>query len=187
MDEIMEFRSAKEWDRWLIGNHVKSNGVWIRMFKKDSDVPTVSNSEALDLALCYGWITGQSRPYDEKSWLNRYVPRRPKSIWSKINKERAERLIKEGRMKPAGLAQVEAASLDGRWQRAYTPPSQAVLPADFVKELWKNRKATAFARTLNRANVYSVVFRLENAKTPEKRQEKIRQIVEMFSNGKKLH
>jgi uncharacterized protein YdeI (YjbR/CyaY-like superfamily) len=146
MDQITEFRSANEWERWLIGNHVKSKGVWIRMFKKDSDVPTVSNSEALDLALCYGWITGQSRPYDEKSWLNRYVPRRPKSIWSKINKERAKRLIKEGRMKPAGLAQIEAARRDGRWQRAYTPPQSSSASWRLRQRVAEKQEGNGFRR-----------------------------------------
>jgi uncharacterized protein YdeI (YjbR/CyaY-like superfamily) len=107
MDEIIEFESASQWDDWLAKNHPKSSGIWIRLFKKASGVSSVSISDAVDVALCYGWITGRSRPYDEKSWLDRFVPRRPRSIWSKINTKRAEMLIKQGRMKPAGLKQVE--------------------------------------------------------------------------------
>jgi len=101
MDEVVEFKSASQWDKWLTENHSKSKGIWIRFFKKASDVSSVSTSDALDVALCYGWITGQAKPYDEKSWLGRFVPRRPKSIWSKINTKRAEKLVRQGRMKPA--------------------------------------------------------------------------------------
>ena len=165
--------------------HVK--GVWIRFFKKASDVSSINTSEALDVALCYGWITGQAKPYDESSWLGRFVPRRPKSIWSKINTKRAETLIKQGKMKPAGLKQVEDAKTDGRWDRAYNPPSTAKLPEDFIKALQKNKETETFFRTLNRANIYSVVFRLENAKNEERRRMKIRQMIKMFEKGEKFH
>jgi len=137
--------------------------------------------------LCYGWITGQARPCDERSWLGRFVPRGPKSIWSKINTKRAETLIRQGRMKPAGLRQVEEARRDGRWDRAYSPPSTAKLPEDFIKALQKNKKAKAFFRTLNRANIYSVVFRLENAKNEEQRTTKIKRMIKMFEKGEKFH
>ena len=187
MDEVAEFKSASQWDKWLTKNHSKSKGTWIRFFKKSSDVSSVSTSEALDVALCYRSITGQGKPYDEKSWLGRFVPRRPKSIWSKINTKRAEKLIRQGRMKPAGLKQVKEAKKDGRWDRAYSPPSTAKLPEDFIKALEKNKEAEAFFKTLNRANIYSVVFRLENAKTEELRREKIRLIIKMFEKGEKFH
>jgi len=131
MDEIVEFQSASQWDRWLAQNYSKSKGIWIRFFKKDSDVSSINTSDAPDAALCYGWITGQAKPYDEKSWLGRFVPRRPKSIWSKINTKSAEKLIRQGRMKPAGLKQIEEARRDGRWDRAYSPPSTARLPQGF--------------------------------------------------------
>ncbi len=147
----------------------------------------MNTSQALDVALCYGWITGKAKPYDEKSWLNKFVPRRPRSIWSKINTQHAERLIREGRMKSAGLEEIERAKRDGRWDRAYAPPSLAKLPDDFVKELRKNRKAETFFRTLNKANVYAVVFRLENATSNEKRKAKIKQIIKMFERGEKFH
>ncbi len=186
-DGIAEFRSMSQWHRWLAKNYSKSSGIWIRFFKKASDVSSVSTSDALDVALCYGWITGQARPYDEKSWLGIFVPRRPKSIWSKINTERAEQLLRQGRMKPAGLKQIEEAKSDGRWGRAYNPPSTAKLPEDFIKALEKNGKAKAFFKTLNRANIYSVVFRLENARNKERRREKIKQMVKMFENGEKFH
>jgi uncharacterized protein YdeI (YjbR/CyaY-like superfamily) len=187
MDEIAEFRSMSQWDKWLAKNYSKSTGIWVRFFKKASDISSISTSDALDVALCYGWITGQAKPYDEKSWLGRFVPRRPKSIWSKINTKRAERLIREGRMKPAGLRQIEKAKKDGRWDRAYSPPSTAKLPDDFIKALQKNKEAEAFFKTLDRANIYSVVFRLENAKTEELRREKIRLIIKMFEKGEKFY
>lgn len=185
--EVVEFGSAKEWEKWLARNHTKSAGVWMRMYRKSSGVRSVSTSEAVDVALCYGWITGQSKPYDEKSWLDRFVPRRPKSIWSLINTERVERLTREGRMKPAGFREVEKAKKDGRWQRAYSPPSRAKLPEDLLRELKKNPKAEAFFATLGRTSVYSIIFRLENTRSPEKREEKIGQLVEMFASGRKFH
>jgi len=187
MDEILEFQSASQWDKWLAGNYSKSKGIWIRFFKKASDVSSINTSDALDVPLCYGWITGQAKPYDERSWLGKFVPRRPKSIWSKINTKRAETLIRQGRMKSAGLKQVEEAKRDGRWNRAYSPPSTAKLPEDFLEALRKNKEAEAFFKTLNRANIYSVVFRLENAKNEESRSMKIRQMIKMFEKGEKFH
>ncbi len=185
--EMLEFRSMAEWEAWLGKNHAASTGVWIRFFKKGSGSKGVTVPEALDVALCYGWITGQARPSDEASWLGRFVPRRPKSIWSKINVGHAERLIREGRMKPAGLKQVEEARKDGRWARAYNPPSKATVPEDFLRELGKNEKAFAFFRTLDKANVYSVVFRLENTKSSEARRKKIAELVRKFEDGEKFH
>jgi len=187
MDEIVEFQSASQWDKWLAKNYSRSKGIWIRFFKKASDVSSINNSDALDVALCYGWITGQAKPYDEKSWLGRFVPRRPKSIWSKINTKRAEQLIRQGRMKSAGLKQVKEAKRDGRWGRAYSPPSTAKLPEDFIKALEKNGKARAFFKTLNRANIYSVIFRLENTKNDEMRTKKLNQIIKIFEKGEKFH
>ena len=156
MDEIVEFQSASQWDKWLAENFSKSKGIWIRFFKKASDVSSINTSDALDVALCYGWITGQAKPYDDRSWLGRFVPRRPESIWSKINTKRAETLIRQGRMNSAGLKQVVEAKRDGRWDRAYSPPSTAKLPEDFLKALRKNKEAEAFFKTLNRANIYSL-------------------------------
>jgi uncharacterized protein YdeI (YjbR/CyaY-like superfamily) len=187
MDEIAEFQSASQWEKWLAKNFSESKGIWLRFFKKASNVSSINTSDALDVALCYGWITGQARPYDERSWLGRFVPRRSKSIWSKINTKRVDMLIKQGRMKPAGLRQVEEAKGDGRWDRAYSPPSTAKLPEDFIKALQKNKKARAFFTRLDRANIYSVVFRLENAKNEESRRMKIRQMIGMFEKGEKFH
>jgi uncharacterized protein YdeI (YjbR/CyaY-like superfamily) len=187
MDEIVEFRSSEDWEEWLERNHSTSKGIWIRLYKKGSGVSSVTVAEALDGALCYGWITGQARPRDDISWLGRFVPRRPRSIWSKINVGHIERLTKDGRMKPAGLRQVEEAKDDGRWARAYSPSKTAKVPDDFTRALKKNKKASAFFKTLNKTNVYSVVFRLENAKSEEARKAKIAQIVEMLEKGEKFH
>jgi len=187
MDEVAEFKSTSQWDKWLTKNHSKSKGIWIRFFKKASDVSSVSTSDALDVALCYGWITGQAKPYDDKSWLGRFVPRRPNSIWSKINTKRAEKLIRQRRMKPAGLKQVREAKRDGRWNRAYSTSSTAKLPNDFTTALKKNKDAKVFFKTLNRANVYAVVFRLENAKSKGSRREKIKQMIKMFEKGEEHH
>jgi uncharacterized protein YdeI (YjbR/CyaY-like superfamily) len=184
---ILEFRDTGQWERWLSRNHTVSKGVWIRIFKNGTRVPTVSNSDALDIALCYGWITGQAKSYDENSWLARFVPRRPRSIWSKINTERAEKLITEGRMKPAGLAQVQEAKRDGRWERAYSPPSRATVPRDFTQELHKNRRAEEFFGTLDKANKYAVIFRIETTKSRTLRKAKIRRMIRMFEKGKKFH
>jgi uncharacterized protein YdeI (YjbR/CyaY-like superfamily) len=186
-EEVVEFESADQWERWLSKNHAKSRGVWMRMYKKSSGVLSIKNADALDAALCYGWITGQSKPLDDRSWLNRYVPRRPKSIWSRINVERVEKLIGEGRVKPSGLRQVEDAKRDGRWERAYSPPSKATVPEDFLVELRKHPKSESFFKTLYRTNVYSVVFRLQTTKSAALRQEKIKRMVEMFETGKKFH
>lgn len=185
--DTLEFKSTKEMETWLAANHSNSDGIWLRIYKKGSGVPSIKVGEALEVALCYGWITGQSRPHDEESWLGRFVPRRPKSIWSKINVGIAERLVAEGRMKPAGLKQVEAAKKDGRWSRAYSSPKDAVFPPDFLDALGKNEKALAFSKTLNRANFYAIVFRIENAKTPKRRIAKITSIVEMLENEETFH
>jgi uncharacterized protein YdeI (YjbR/CyaY-like superfamily) len=187
VDDVAEFRSGAEWDRWLAENHTGSKGVWIRLFRKGSGMPSVTVAEALDSALCYGWITGQARPYDGTSWLARFVPRRPKSIWSKINVGHVERLASEGRMRPAGLKQVEDAKRDGRWDRAYSPPRTARVPADFTRALRKNKKALAFFETLNKTNRYAVLFRLENTRSEAAREAKIDQIVLMLEREGTFH
>ncbi len=186
-EQVLGFKSGAEWERWLSRNHSRSSGIWMRMFRKHYTAKFIKGAEALDVALCYGWITGQARPYDKDSCLWRFCPRRPRSIWSKVNTAHAERLIREGRMKPSGLRQIEEAKADGRWARAYSPPSTAVLPKDFITAVGRNKKAKEFLKTLNRSNRYSIIFRIENAKSPEKRREKIRSIVKMLGEGKAFH
>lgn len=186
-DPVLSFRSVKSWEAWLAKNHAQSGGVWLRIFKKDSGEKTVTYAEALEGALCYGWIDGLKRPYDAVSFLQRFTPRRPRSVWSKVNTEHVERLTKAGRMKPAGLLAVSAAKDDGRWAKAYDSPKNAVVPEDFLRELKKDKAAHAFYETLNRANTYAIAYRLGTAKKPETRERRIRDILEMLANGKKFH
>jgi uncharacterized protein YdeI (YjbR/CyaY-like superfamily) len=185
--EILSLNKSRDWGKWLSANHSKAEGVWLRFFKKGSNIPTLTYEEALLEALCYGWIDGQSKSFDEKSWVQRFTPRRPKSVWSKRNTERIARLIREGRMKKAGLKQVEAAKADGRWEKAYDSPKDMVIPEDFLKELSKNKKAKAFFETLNKANTYAIGWRLQTAKKPETRIKRMKEILVMLKAGKKFH
>jgi uncharacterized protein YdeI (YjbR/CyaY-like superfamily) len=187
MDEILPFRSSSEFRKWLAANHRQSDGIWLRIFKKDSGEPTITYAEALDEALCFGWIDGQKQRHDETSWLQRFTPRRPKSGWSKINTQHAERLIRGGRVKAAGLAQIAAAKKDGRWTAAYDSPSKATFPEDFLAELRKNEKAKAFFESLNKANRYAIAYRLQTAKKPETRQRRMDMILAMLARGEAFH
>ena len=184
---IIAFKSPKNWADWLAKNHSKSNGVWIQFFKKNSGLKSMTHSEALDEALCYGWIDGQANAYDEKSWLQKFTPRRAKSIWSKRNIEHTNRLIEAGKMKPEGLKEIDKAKADGRWERAYDSPSAMQVPEDFLKELSKNKKAKKFFGTLNKTNLYSITWRLQTAKKTETREKRIKIIVEMLAKGEKFH
>jgi uncharacterized protein YdeI (YjbR/CyaY-like superfamily) len=185
--KTLAFKSATAFRDWLDKNHHKSDGLWVRIFKKSSGKASVTYPEALDNALCYGWIDGRKLPCDELSWLQKFTPRRSQSGWSKTNTEHAERLIKAGQMRQAGLQAVEAAKADGRWQAAYDSPRNASVPEDFLKELAKNKKAEAFFQTLNKTNVYSIVYRLQTAKRPETREKRMRLILAMMDRGEKFH
>ena len=187
MNDILSFRSATEFRKWLAANHRQSDGIWLCIFKKDSGEPTVTYAEALDEALCFGWIDGQKQRHDEASWRQRFTPRRPKSGWSKINTQHAERLIKAGRMKVAGHAAIDAAKKDGRWTAAYDSPSNATFPEDFLAELRRNKKAQAFFDSLNRANRYAIAYRLQTAKKPETRQRRMETILAMLARGEAFH
>jgi uncharacterized protein YdeI (YjbR/CyaY-like superfamily) len=184
--DVLSLRSAKDWEVWLKLNHTRSSCVWLRISKKGSAEKSLTYAEALDAALCYGWIDGQKKGYDESSWLQKFTPRRPGSSWSKKNTEHAERLIKAGKMKSAGLAETEAAKKDGRWKAAYDSPSNATIPEDFLKALRKNKKAEAFFNTLNKTNLYSIAYRLQTAKTPETREKRMKAILEMMAKGEKF-
>jgi uncharacterized protein YdeI (YjbR/CyaY-like superfamily) len=183
----LEFTSPKTFETWLAKNHEKTKGLWLKIFKKDSGIKTITYAEALDVALCYGWIDGQKQSFDESAWLQKFTPRSAKSIWSKINTGHVERLIKEGRMKPAGLKAIEQAKADGRWERAYDSPGNVTIPEDFLKELRKNKKAEAFFKTLNKTNLFSISFRLQTAKKQETKEKRMKQIIEMLSKGEKFH
>ena len=182
-----KFASAKAWETWLAKNYNKSNGVWLMFAKKNAEKPTVTYAEALDVALCYGWIDGQKNSYDEQYWMQKFVPRRAKSIWSKKNIEHTERLIKEGRRQPAGLKAIEVAKANGSWKKAYDAQSEMMIPEDFLKALRKNKKANAFFKTLNRTNLFSIAFRLQTAKKEETRQKRITKIIDMLEREEKFH
>jgi uncharacterized protein YdeI (YjbR/CyaY-like superfamily) len=185
--EVLRFKSSVEFRLWLEKNHAGSDGFWLRFFKKHASEKSLNHAEALDQALCHGWIDGQTKSFDEWSWLQKFTPRRVKSGWSKINTQHVERLTQAGAMTPAGLKAVEAAKADGRWAAAYSSPRNAVAPDDFLKELAKSKKAQAFFEALNRANVYSIVYRLETAKKPETRARRMKMILAMMKQGKAFH
>ena len=185
--KTLTFKSSAAFRSWLKINHAVSDGIWLRIFKKDSDEKSITYAEALDQSLCYGWIDGQKQAHDEGSWLQKLTPRRGKSGWSKVNTEHAKRLIKTKQMTHAGLEAVKAAKADGRWQAAYDSPRNAVPSDDFLKALDKDKKAKAFFETLNKANIYSIVYRLQTAKQPETREKRMEMILEMLARGEKFH
>ena len=184
---IMPFDTANEWRAWLDKNHTMPGGVWLQMYKKYTKIPSIDYAAALDEALCYGWIDGQKKSYDEQSWLQKFTPRRPKSIWSKVNIGHIKRLTKEAKMRPAGLAAVKLAQQDGRWQQAYDSPKNMVMPKDFIAELAKYPGAYSFFTTLNKTNTYAIAWRLQTAKRPETRAKRMKLLVEMMQRGEKLH
>ena len=169
----LTFESKKKFAEWLAKNHDKSAGAWLKLAKKATGIPSVTYQEALDVALCYGWIDGQKGSFDDKYFLQKFTPRRPKSIWSKINVEKVERLIASGEMKPSGLKAVESAKEDGRWAAAYASQKNISVPVDFQSALEKNKKAKAFFESLTSARRYSFLFRIETAKKAETREKRI--------------
>jgi uncharacterized protein YdeI (YjbR/CyaY-like superfamily) len=181
------FKDKKLWIAWLDKNHLTSSGLWLRIAKKVGNVKSVSYAEALEVALCYGWIDGQKKTFDETTWLQKFTPRGPRSIWSTINREKAKELIKKGLMKPAGLKAIERAKENGRWEAAYDSQSKITLPDDLQTELDKNVKAKAFFATLNSVNRYAILFRLHTAKKPETREKRLRQFMDMLEKNEKLH
>ena len=181
------FKSKEDWSAWLEKNHHKSTGLWLRLAKKDSPLRSVSYKEALEVALCYGWIDGQKRPESEQAWLQRFVARSNTSIWSKINREKALALIRNGEMKPAGLEAIERAKKNGRWDAAYDSPNVATVPSDFQAALDANPRAAAFFKTLDRANRYAVLWRIQTVKKAETRARKIVQFIGMLEREEKIH
>ena len=175
------------WLSWLRKNHATSSGVWLRIAKKSAHVRSVSYLQAVDAALCFGWIDGQKKSDDESYWLQRFTPRSEKSIWSKINRAKAIRLIELGQMNAAGLREIERAKRDGRWDGAYDSPSGATIPADFQSVLNKIPRAKAFFATLDSRNRYAVLFRIQTAKKAETRAKRIKQFAEMLSQHEKIY
>jgi uncharacterized protein YdeI (YjbR/CyaY-like superfamily) len=181
------FQSKADWAEWLDKNHAKSSGIWLRLAKKDSGLISVAYKEALDVALCYGWIDGQKQPENDKTWLQRFVPRSARSVWSKINREKAEALIESGQMKPAGLAVIDNAKKNGRWHAAYDSQSKATVPPDFEAALDLSPRAKAFFARLESGNRYAILWRIQTAKRSETRARKIREFIAMLERNEKLH
>lgn len=186
-EDPKRFATAKAFESWLAKNHSSANEIWLTFAKKGSGATSVSYSEAVEVALCYGWIDGQARGLDERFSLQRYTPRGPRSKWSKRNRDLAERLIASGRMKPTGLAAIKRAKANGNWDGAYDSPSTAVVPDDLARVLNKDKKAKAFFEKLDSRNRYAILYRLQDAKKPETRAKRIEKFVMMLREGEKLY
>jgi uncharacterized protein YdeI (YjbR/CyaY-like superfamily) len=186
---IKSFRTEAAFERWMKMNHGRESELWLRIYKKDSGQPTITAAQALDVALCWGWIDGIRKSYDEQSFLQRYTPRRARSIWSQINRNHVARLTAAGRMTPHGQRQVDAAKTDGRWDAAYAPmrsASAATIPADLRAAIDANPRARKTFRTLGRLNLFALTFRTNNMKTPAGRARKIAALVAMLARGETI-
>jgi uncharacterized protein YdeI (YjbR/CyaY-like superfamily) len=181
------FASATEFEAWLEDHHAEPDGIWLQIAKKGAPEPSVTYAEAVELSLCFGWIDGQRRGLDANHFLQRFTPRRPRGRWSKINREKAEALIAAGRVRPAGLAEIEAAKADGRWENAYAGQRTAKVPADLQRELDANPAAAEFFAGLDSANRYAVIYRLDDAKKPETRERRLRKFIAMLERGEQIH
>jgi uncharacterized protein YdeI (YjbR/CyaY-like superfamily) len=182
-DHIRDFASEAEFEAWLAAHHGTASELWLKIHKKESGLPTVTYAQALDVALCWGWIDGQKKGFDETSFLQRFVPRRPKGTWSVNNREHVARLLKAGRMQPPGMQEVEAAKADGRWDRAYQSASKMEMPADLMAAIKADPKALKTFETLNATNRYALAFRTHNMKTEAGRKKKIESFVTMLARG----
>jgi len=186
---IKSFRTAAEFERWLRTNHSRESEIWLRIYKKGSGIPSITNTDALDVVLCWGWIDGTRKSFDDTSYLQRYSPRRERSIWSQINRDNVARLIKAGRMKPQGQREIDAARTDGRWDAAYAPmrsASTSTIPADLRAAIDASPKARKMFGTLSRANLFALAFRTNNMKTPAGRARKIATLVAMLERGETI-
>ncbi len=184
---IIPFETQQDWEGWLAEHHTDTQGIWLKIAKKETGIPSVSYSEALDSALCYGWIDGQKDAFDDRYWLQKFTPRRAKSGWSKVNCDKATTLIAKGRMQPAGLRQVELAKADGRWESAYQSQSRITIPEDFQSQLDKNQQAKEFFGTLNSVNRYAILYKIQTAKKPETRSARIQKFIEMLARNEKIY
>jgi uncharacterized protein YdeI (YjbR/CyaY-like superfamily) len=187
MAKPLAFTTPTELRRWFAKNHATASELWLRLYKKDSGVATVTYAEALDEALCYGWIDAIKKSYDADSWLQRFCPRSARSRWSKMNVQHVERLTRAGKMAAPGLAAANAAQEDGRWAAAYDSSAAAEVPKELLEALKKSKKAYSFFKTLDRANLYAITYRIQTSKKPETRARWIARIVEMLENGKVFH
>lgn len=184
---IKLFKTSGGWAAWLARHHADSPGLFLRLARVGSGLASITYAEALDAALCYGWIDGLKKSYDERSWLQKFSPRGPRSLWSQINREKAQALIASGRMQPAGLAAIERAKQNGQWDAAYASQKTAAIPTDLQAALEANPKAKAFFATLNSTNRYAILFRLQTAKKPETRARRLAQFVAMLEKGERLY
>ncbi|MDX6625785.1 MAG: hypothetical protein QOE56_774 [Solirubrobacterales bacterium] len=184
---ILLFACPADLEAWLEENHAGSDGAWLKIAKKGAAEPSVTYAEALELALCFGWIDSQKRGHDDQHFLQRFTPRRPRGRWSKINREKAEALLAAGEVRPSGTAEIEAARADGRWEAAYEGQRTAKVPDDLRAELNANPAAREFFETLDSANRYAVIYRLNDAKKPETRERRLRKFVAMLERGEKIH
>jgi uncharacterized protein YdeI (YjbR/CyaY-like superfamily) len=184
---ILSFASPEEWEAWLEQEHATSDGVWIKFAKKGSGVASVVYADAVEAGLCYGWIDSQALSLDERFYLQKFTPRRARSKWSRVNRDKVEELTRQGRMRPAGLAEVERAKGDGRWEAAYSSPANAAVPDDLQRALDANPTAAEFFATLNKSNRFAIVYQLEDAKKPETRTRRLQKFVAMLERGEKLY
>jgi uncharacterized protein YdeI (YjbR/CyaY-like superfamily) len=184
---VLEFSAPAAWLRWLERHHDSSPGLWIKLAKKGSGQPSITYDQAVDGALRWGWIDGQKRGHDERAWLQKFTPRGARSVWSKINRDKALGLIARGEMQPPGLAEVERAQRDGRWDAAYDSPRNAQLPEDFAAALAQQPRAAEFFAKLNSANRYAMLWRLQTAKREDTRKKRIELFIAMLARGEKLH
>jgi uncharacterized protein YdeI (YjbR/CyaY-like superfamily) len=183
----LAFANAAEWEAWLEENHDSSTGVWLKLAKKSSGIPSISNDEALDVALCFGWINARRESLDDDHYLQRYTPRRARSKWSRINVGKVAELTAAGRMRPAGLAEVERAKADGRWGAAYEPPSRMRVPADLERELGARPRARELFDSLDSANRYAILYGLDDAKRPETRARRLARFVAKLEAGERTY
>ncbi len=188
-DELptLTFASQAEWETWLDAQHAESRGVWLQMAKKATGIPSITHAEALESALCYGWIDGQRASLDETYFLQKFTPRRARSGWSRVNVEKTTALIAAGRMRPAGLREVERAQADGRWDAAYEPQSTIAVPDDLKRELDAHPAAKAFFATLDSRNRYAILYRLQTAKKAETRAARLQKFVAMLAQEQKIY
>jgi uncharacterized protein YdeI (YjbR/CyaY-like superfamily) len=184
---IVCFASTSDWESWLESHFADHFGIWLKIAKKGTGIPSISYAEALEGALCYGWIDGQKAPFDEHYWLQKFTPRGRRSLWSKTNREKALALLAEKRMHPEGIRQMELAQADGRWDAAYAAQSKMEVPEDFQTELDRHPRAREFFQTLNSANRYAVLFRIHTAKRPATRSARMQKLIDMLENGEKIH
>lgn len=185
-EPVLAFASAADWQAWLYQHHGEPGGVMLKIAKKASGIPSVTHDEALDVALCYGWIDGVRRSLDDQYFLQKFTPRRARSLWSKRNIDKVAKLEAAGRMHPSGLAEVERAKQDGRWEAAYDSPANMPVPEDFLQALAGNARAQATFQTLNKANLFAIAFRLHTAKRPETRQRRLEQMLATLERGERL-